>query len=398
MAARRQSSPQLLLALLGATGTCFAEALGTTTSVLLLRHCPRTPYFCDRFPPAPPNSAFKCAQNYTSKDFPSLSQWGAAEGKCTDFGLSAATELGKSLRDVLGLADGESAHVYSDSTDRCVKTAVALRLNHSEVKVDQARFDPLEARLSGCSQPNWTAAVHRQVNRMSSELSAARGQLPDLQALLGKGTAPALADIPDNITGGYLVGGLRSASELLVETLLLEKASGLPVAWGLLADKDLYELEKVHNTYFQAMYGEPEIAQRFSSGILATLMYHFAESGSKTVLVGHDINVLAIGSALGLKWQCGPFADGTTMPLAGFLFEHTHDHISVKTVCNDFNHDGSSDPLNVGLATFSDGKSSVHVHTFYQMAVAATLWSCVNLTDATSGHAFHQEAVLPVVA
>jgi len=369
----------LVLLLLIATGRLGAAAskpkLVHEGKLLLLRHCPRAPYPNDRHPPLPPGN-YSHVGNFSSRSFPSTADWQAKPGQCTPAGVQLARQIGASLPSVLGTA--RTVRVLADQQQRCQDTAAALGLNQTAVEVTQALFDPLSAHISGCKQPAWQQTVEGEVARLELELKAARMQLKELQELLGKGVAPLLEDIPDNVSNGYLVGALRVASEVIVETFLLERLSALPVAWGQLTDEGLQRLLQLRTAYFPAMYGGRDIAQRYGSGILAELMSLDA-SQATSVLVGHDTSLQALQSLLGLGWQCGPWTKGSTTPLLGVLFTASEGKVRVQSVCPTLS---SEAPFAVGSAYFAGGKSELPTTDFKSLVQPAIAWQCVNKSDA----------------
>lgn len=347
------------------------------TSILLMRHCPRTPYVCDHHPPAAPDQNFTCQDDFTSTPFPSIKSWGAPQGQCTPNGLKLTADIGGTLREMIHIFERSGARVISDSVKRCVDTAMALGLNISEIEVNQNLFDPLSAHMATCTQPDWDTAVQRQVTSMSGELATLRKQLPALQEIVGQGKAPNLTAIPDAVQGGYFVGGLRVASELLVETFILEKTSAESLAWGRISTKELAQLEPIHNTYFRAMYGDLEIAQRYASGILhfiATVFSQFKGDTEFTVLTGHDTNLMAVQSALGLSWECGEWASNTTSPLAGLMFNVDSElkNVGIEVMCE------TEGLLTFGSVLMNGKELPIPMADFLDQVKAVVLPSCVS--------------------
>jgi len=345
-------------------------------TLLLLRHCPRAPYLDDRHPPVAPSN-YSHADNFSSQNFPSNADWQVAPGQCTPAGVQLARRIGSALPSVLGTA--HTIRVLADLQQRCQDTAAALALNKSAVELDQALFDPLSAKVNGCKQPAWQQTVEGQVARLEHELKAARMHLKELQELLGKGVAPPLEDIPDNVSNGYLVGGLRVASELMVETFVLERMSALPVAWGHLVDAGLLRLSQMRDVYFPAMYGGRDIAQRYGSGILAKLM-SLDDLKATEVLVGHDTNLQALQSLLGLGWQCGPWTKQSVPPLLGIMFTASAGKVRVQSVCPTL--DGEA-PFAVGTASFAGGNSELPADDFKALVRPGIAWQCVNMSGVT---------------
>uniref|UniRef100_A0A7S4QCT4 Uncharacterized protein n=1 Tax=Alexandrium monilatum TaxID=311494 RepID=A0A7S4QCT4_9DINO len=289
---------------------------------------------------------------------------------CTPNGLKLATFMGEMLLTVLGSRQIEA---IADDVQRCEDSAVALGLT-KHVHVDQALFDPLSAKVSGCAQPDWEGTVTAEVEQARDKLGSARSLLPRLQEILGKGVAPPLSDIPDVVADGYFVGGLRAASESVIETFELEKTSSMPMAWGKLSDAEFRKLYTVRRTYFEVMYGGRDIAQRYASGILAKLLA-VAALPPATVLVGHDIQLEAVHMLLGISWQCGPFSTNSTPPLSGIMFTLAENSVRVQSVCPSLQ---DSSPVVVGDASFADGRSELPASDFSVLLKSAIEWRCVN--------------------
>jgi len=356
----------VLLAVLGPVG---AQAV-TESKVLLLRHCPRAPYPTDRYPPLSPYNKYTQQDNFSARAFPSFAQWGAKAGMCTPNGLKLARQIGAALPAILG---------SEQAAPRCKDSAAALGVNSSDVQVDQALFDPLNANLPKCSQPDWHGTLAAEVQKAREKLQGARKLLPKLQTILGRGRAPPLDEIPDVVNGGHYVGGLRVASESIVETFELERTSSIPTAWGELSDAELRELLQLRSTYFAVTYGGRDITQRYASGVFAKLLEKSLPPA--TVLIGHDLNLQAVRSLLGIEWQCGMWAANALTPLSGIMFTLSENSVRIQYVCPTLT---DSEPLVLGEASFAGGEREMPISQFSSLLRSAIEWDCVKSSRAES--------------
>ncbi len=122
-------------------------------------------------------------------------------------------------------------------------------------------------------------------------------------------------------------GPLPTASSLS-EDLLLEYADGMPsaqVGWGHADAAEIGRLLALHSVYFDLIHRTPQIARSDNGALLrhiaATLAQHVegravegaigAPTDRLVVLVGHDTNLAALASMLGLHWHLDGREDDT---------------------------------------------------------------------------------------
>lgn len=335
--------------------------------VLFLRHCVRGPYkelYTNRGA-----VGLNYADNYTAQPFPTDEDWGVSgEALCTQLGKSMVTSLGRSLQRVLP----SPVSVTADDSPRCVDTAqhLAAELN-SAASVDQELFFPDKANI--CPPLNTSelaASVEEQLALAQTPGSYLNGVwelkqslLAELQALVGKGAAPSMEDLPDHISEGYFVGGLFAASEAIIERFILEAGDDLPVAWGKLDGLRREELwrkwQPLHVLYGRLNHGGTILATRNGGQSLWHIL-QLLESGSggSTVLVGHDTNLDSIAKLADLQWQCGPFAPNGTPPVTGLLFSREGGDVRIQAVCTPYEGElvGSVlfGPVSVGAVPVSE--------------------------------------------
>ena len=88
-----------------------------------------------------------------------------------------------------------------------------------------------------------------------------------LQSVLGKGVAPALADIPNVVAGGYFDGGVQVGSELS-ERLLMELGGNMEVGWGKVTNyQQVYEMLTVHATVTHISNVVPALQKQYGASI-----------------------------------------------------------------------------------------------------------------------------------
>jgi 4-phytase/acid phosphatase len=312
--------------------------------------------------------------------------WPVPPGELTPHGFDLLTRLGSQERATLaekglfaatGCADAESVFIYADSDQRTLASGRALA---------QGLFPtcppPLHALPEGTNDPLFHADVQPTPTETAAGLAELTQRLnvptnlPDLQliaqlqrillgctlqadctpehpptSLLPTGPLTAVPGKGDHIVD--LKGALPTASTLS-EDLLLEYADAMPpanVGWGHVDEDHLRSLLALHTTYFDLLHRTPTLA-RLSNG---ELLHHIAltlrqgiedkpihgalgNPGQKLVLlVGHDTNLAAIASLLGLHWTLDGRTDDTP-PGTELAFElwqtapPTPDHPATYTV------------------------------------------------------------------
>ena len=111
--------------------------------------------------------------------------------------------------------------------------------------VKHGTSDGGKPRCAGLSQSVSIAALRDRIAANPMDAAELNARLDALQAVLGKGAAPALSAIPNAVgDDGYWSGGLAVASEF-TEAFLMQQGNDMEVAWGNATKDDVYEFLKV---------------------------------------------------------------------------------------------------------------------------------------------------------
>jgi 4-phytase/acid phosphatase len=233
-----------------------------------------------------------------------------------------------------GLPEGENDPLFHPTVNRV--TATEADAAYAELSARTARPAPasqtkliaeLNDILLGCSP-----------NAACSPTHAPRMKLSDAPTATLRGKGDHLADIE---------GPLPFASSF-AEDLLLEYADGMPmsqVGWGRVDAARIGRLLALHSGYFELMHRTPAIARAEASNLLFHIVRTLQQgvqqepvdgaigpAGSKAVvLVGHDTNLAAIASLLGVHWHLDG-RDDDTPPGTQLAFELWQDEAGMYTV------------------------------------------------------------------
>lgn len=314
--------------------------------VLLTRHCVRSMYPSIRGRGDP---AFDFADNYTAHRFPTLAEWGSE-------GLATCTPRGRALAGIFG--GSLSPHlprpisVVADNVTRCVETAEAVTGGLGSGAAFHGTVLSLDASKWGVCTPLTHDQLAEGVASQLAQVAAGEGPfaaawaqrhelLQQLQELVGLGPAPSLDEIPNEIRHGNYCGGLQASSQALIENFILEAGAGLPAAWGALDGQHRGELWKKWmplNILYNAINHRAFGISSHNGPVLWEILQQLLDGAAGThVLVGHDTNVDAVATLLGLTWSCGPFADNASPPHIGLLFEREGtSRMTVRSVCTTF--------------------------------------------------------------
>ncbi|CAE8703478.1 unnamed protein product, partial [Polarella glacialis] len=95
--------------------------------------------------------------------------------------------------------------------------------------------------------------------------------------------------------------------------------------------------------------------------------------------VGHDLNLVALGSALGLEWQCGPWPSNGLSPLSGLAFHLKDGIVTAQSVCHTFDKTSIS-PMASGAVQFEGGSAKLSLEDFTAKLTSVILAECVKKT------------------
>ena len=393
----------LLISLVAAVA---AHAGGATTrTVIVVRHCVRaTPYTTGSGDPH-----FRYFNNYSAADFPT---WPVAPYQCLPHGKTIVQAEGKALRALgqqwLSYNDGGDLEFIADNCDRDNDTAHALMagigLAQQPVTTDGAVFVAGASGDGAC--PAFTAAQNRKYLtarflRMNNT-AADRAELPPAAWLtlienmqtkvLGKGVAPPLKDLPDNIAASGWLNGASSVGGMIAEQWLMQLGSGTPggsqggvqVAWGKLDAQGVYD--NIQLRVFQRSIAArvPQVARRAQSNLLwQTLgkLSDFESGNGTTFYVGHDSNLDQLASLLdqaGLpwRWQTAPFPADSTPPGSALVFRATRDASGSESV-SVAHMSARLDGASAGALTFDTFIKPMPLASFTETVTKALDLDCV---------------------
>ena len=314
-----------------------------TRSVFVMRHCLRsTPMQIYGAP------GFNDFQNYTSRPEPT---WPVPAYQCLPQGIEVIRNFGKKLNASGTLPKGGVA-VYADvSAKRDNDTAEALMdglgLRDQTFLPAPYVFDPIACGLcTGVPLTEQVAALKKSFANKPPPATHTK-RLAQLQAILGKGVAPALSDIPDAVhRNGYFTGGGSAASEI-AEVFLMQQGSGMEFGWGLLSEADVDNFLEAHIWYRAVNDRVLPLVARKSSNMAAKVL-SFLQRGqgdsSTLFLVGHDSDIDAMGELFGLTWHTDPFPANATTPGSALRFDLHDDGKTVSTSVLYQAFDGSPSP------------------------------------------------------
>ena len=321
----------------------LAHATLAARTVLVMRHCLRsTPTTIDKGA-----VGFPSLDNYSAQPAHAFPPWPVAPYLCLPSGLSVVSSFGAQLRPTLPggplLARVDTAAARDNTTAAAL--LVALGLAADDFFGAPELFHPTAHGLCDpLSLPERAAALGARLAAFPPPGGGAAwaARLAALQStVLGAGAAPPLDAIPDRVDGASasFVGGTAVASAF-VEAFLMQQGAGLlPVAWGELggkaggsnataaaaaaaaaaAEEELYELLAVH-TYYRGVSDRALAVAARSHSLMASQIVAFLAEVSVTnvdatlLLVGHDGDLDALATLLGLSWHTAPFPPNATTP------------------------------------------------------------------------------------
>jgi 4-phytase / acid phosphatase len=309
-------------------------------------------------------------------------KWNVPPGNLTKRGHELMREFGefdrasfaaKGLLAAKGCADVAAAYIWADTDQRTIESGQALAeglfpgcpvMLHG---LPEGRNDPLfHPAANGVKPAEADAAFAEMKARVDRHVEEQQQALLIDQVshvLMGcapqgvckpvrrpEMTLPEAATAAVHGKGDHMVdlqGPLPMASTF-AEDFLLEFADGMPMAdvgWGKVDEAELGRLLALHSDYFELMHRTPAIAKIEASNML----FHIARTleqgavqkpvdgavgpvGSKVVfLAGHDTNLAALASLLGVHWKLDG-RDDDTPPGMEMAFELWQDATGAYSV------------------------------------------------------------------
>ena len=356
-----------------------------TRSAFVFRHClrstPTTAYGA---------TGFDSFDNYSSPDH-TFPEWPVPVYQCLPQGLRVVQSLGAQLNATLP-GDGR----------------ITLRVD-TNAKRDNDTAASLLAGLGPASQPSWEPAPkifnptengicaplsqQEAIAALTARFKATpvprdhQNRLDRLQAVLGTGSAPPMAEIGDSVkNNGYFTGGSSIASEF-AEAFLMQQGGGLKVAWGEATEDMVYDFLAAH-IYYRGINCRVFVQTGRSHSWMASQMVGFLTGSTSTAntavdsdslgFVGHDSDLDALAELFGLSWHALPFPANSTTPGSALRLDLVDEGKSVQAsiVYQQFN--SASPPMRTVPATWTNfGKSTVSVTALEKWMAGRIVNECV---------------------
>lgn len=263
-------------------------------------------------------------------------KWSTPAGRLTPHGREGMRRLGaydrlrfaaQGLLPAAGCPALDQIVIWTNTAERTVASGEALAeglapgcglsVGHLSQDGDDPLFYPLQAGLAPFDARTAAAAINRQTGGARRLAAPYREEIRTVEAILGCRSC-ALAERPAAIQVGADGQGIELTGPLALvsgtaEVFLLQYAEGLPleqVGWGRASRERLGRISRLHalpfEVYSRADYMAPRAGALLGRRVLAVLK---AQAAPKlTLLVGHDDNIAALTSLLGVHFQVPGYA------------------------------------------------------------------------------------------
>ena len=320
MRSQKQTFVASVLAAFVSTSALAEAPMHLERSFILFRHGLRSPLngeaATSAFAPAP------------------MPAWNEPPGDLTEHGAKAAELLGRYLRldyathgllPVAGCPPRDTVAITSNSAERTIATARAmaaglapgcpLRLHHRpEGELDPV-FSPVEAEAARFDASAMARAVISSTGALDRLVVPHAVEFHEMERVLGCATATPscrIAEMPSTLTASddghsLVLGGPIAIASGTAEVFLLQYMQGLPpdqIAWGRADAAALARMSVLHSLLFDVM-ARPWPMSMFVSAPMRVLIARAMSPAAPrlTMLVGHDDNIAALASWLGLHFQ-----------------------------------------------------------------------------------------------
>ena len=298
--------------------------------VLLMRHGVRTPLHGE----VPDGTR-------TGQPWP---RWDAPDEQITPHGAAALRALGQADRRWFArsglISSGECPtsgviRIWTNTSPRTIASGEAyaaglapgcsLPVGHRAEAGADPLFEPLGAHPAGFDADAAVASIQRYTGGVDALAARHRDGLALLEHVLAcAAPAPCSPVAPSDVRASddrhdiALSGPIRAASGT-AQVLMLEYLEGLPmkqVGWGRATPRTLERLGAVHGALFDVYSRPPYMAAFQSAPTAARVADDFTRADAPRVdmLVGHDTNVAALATLLGVSVQAPGFAVNDPSP------------------------------------------------------------------------------------
>eukprot|EP01134_Creolimax_fragrantissima_P007082 CFRG7082T1 len=274
------------------------------SSVMLLRHCVRSSI---SYPPSfgvMPVGFSSDASSYTAEKWPGLAEWQVKAGTCTELGVQYTKDVGKFLGETLS-APFQLVVDTTSLRDNQTADALIVGLNETGVKPDSVLYSNMftDGHILKCAKEfNITIATEAA----NAQLAAYPPTVNDtkrmalVQYMLGTKGQDLLIDAPNVVYLGEVAGRITAACTV-AETFLLERMSGMTPAWGKASDEKVLSMSKLCTRYWNLVFNEYQSITE-ESELVANMFSTLGTATGTTVYVGHDANIAALNTILGLQY------------------------------------------------------------------------------------------------
>eukprot|EP00927_Polykrikos_kofoidii_P047048 TRINITY_DN4113_c0_g1_i1.p1 TRINITY_DN4113_c0_g1~~TRINITY_DN4113_c0_g1_i1.p1 ORF type:complete len:406 (-),score=53.77 TRINITY_DN4113_c0_g1_i1:109-1326(-) len=184
-----------------------------------------------------------------------------------------------------------------------------------------------------------------------------------------------------------LLSGACEVGHHLAERLLMEWGGGLPTAWGQIDGDEVAELLDLWTTGMNIWFSTQPMLGYLGAPIAAAVIDGFHDDKRGTnLLVGHDTNLIQLGSLLNLTWPAGPFPTNSALPGSMLRFDRDGDLVTATFMYPaDY---GSLDGTMTSVpAVFAEtGKNTIALSVFRDHLVQGTITSCGAPTRSPAAH------------
>jgi len=278
----------------------------------------------------------------------SMPDWGVPAGWCTEAGTDMMAKTGKDLVENFGF-DPTRVRFISDPNmrdiDSCYYMMQGMGIPHAAIDVDHDLFNPSQCICH--AGESCLDGVHAERRAKFNEMLAFqpfdyKTSLAELQDIIGVGAAGRLEDI-DGPDAGIIMtdqgkpGGAMAVMAMFGNTMLDAYASNIP--FMNVTEEQMIKFNAWHSWYATIGFVDNSFMPRWKAPLVHRIINDLKTASTTNVFIGHDGDVSAFVSILGLKWNAPPYAPAETkgelahtLPGDGLLLEFDDDNTDEVTL------------------------------------------------------------------
>jgi len=277
-----------------------------------------------------------------------MPDWGVPEGWCTEAGTDMMAKTGKDLVENFGF-DPTRVRFISDPNmrdiDSCYYMMQGMGIPHAAIDVDRDLFNPPQC----VCQPEepCTDRLHVEVRARFNEMLAFqpydyKTSLAELQDIIGVGPAGRLEDI-DGPDAGIVMdesgrpGGAFHIMAMFGNSMFGAYASNIP--FMNVTEEQMIKFNAWHSWSAAVTFVGNSLMPKWKAPLVHRIINDLKTASTTNVFLGHDGDVSAFVSILGLKWNAPPYAPAETngmsaplLPGNGLLLEFDDDNTGDVTL------------------------------------------------------------------